>query len=274
MPTQTFPLSGSINLHVRIGHGELAVAAVDGCTEASVMLRARGKNTAILDRITVGMNGRTLEVLTPREGGLIDFLGGWKHDNAAVEAEITVPTGTAVKLTTFTADITVTGRTGGADVATGTGAIVLDEVDGDARLRFGSSASRVQRVTGSATVRSGSGDAVFGEVLGDLEAGFGSGDLRADAVHGSSRLRAGSGNLRLDAVHGDVDFTCGSGEMSLGLPAGISAQLDVRTGSGQVRSDLPIDEQRTGTGRAITVRARTGSGDVRLFRAASPAGVA
>lgn len=271
MTQQTFPLSGPINLHVRLGQGKLTVTTVDDATEASVTLTALGKNTDILDRITVGMNGRTLEVLTPREGGLIDFLGGWKRDAASVDAEITVPSGTAVKLTTFTADITVVGRTGGADLATGTGAIVVGEVDGDLRLRFGSASSRVQRVTGSATVRSGSGDAIFGEVLGDLEAGFGSGDLRADVVRGSSRLRAGSGDLRVDAVYGDVDFTCGSGEMSLGLPAGVSARLDVRTGSGQVRSDLPIDDDRSGTGPAITIRARTGSGDVRLFRAAAVA---
>lgn len=267
MSSQTFPLSGPINLHVRLGHGHLTVHSVDDCPEAAVTLTAHGKNTDILDRITVGMNGRTLEVLAPREGGLVDFLGGWKRD-ASVDAEITVPSGTAVKLTTFTADVTVTGRVGGADIATGTGAIVVGMVDGDLRLRFGSASSRVDRVGGSATVRSGSGNAVFGEVLGDLEAGFGSGDLQADVVRGSSRLRAGSGNLRLAAVHGDVDFTCGSGEMSLGLPAGMSARLDVRTGSGQVRSDLPIDDDRTGTGPAITVRARTGSGDVRLFRTA------
>lgn len=271
MSHKTFPLSGPINLHVRLGHGKLTVTAVDDCTEASVTLTALSKSSDILDRIAVGMNGHTLEVLTPREGGLIDFLGGWKRDAASVDAQITVPAGTAVKLTTFTADIAVVGRTGGADVATGTGTIVLDEVDGDVRLRFGSASSRVERVTGSATVRSGSGDAIFGEIRGDLEAGFGSGDLQADVVRGSSRLRAGSGNLRLDAVHGDVDFTCGSGEMSLGLPAGVSARLDVRTGSGQVRSDLPIDDDRTGSGPAITVRARTGSGDVRLFRAPSAA---
>jgi hypothetical protein len=272
MPTQTFPLTGPINLNARIGQGTLTVTAVDDLSEAVVTLTARSaKDASTLDRIVVGMNGRTLEVLTPREGGLADFIGTWKRDRDLIDAEITVPTGTAVKLMTFTADITVNGRIGGADIATGTGTITASEVDGDLRLRLGAADSRVDRVTGSVVVRSGSGDAAFGEVGGDLHAGFGSGDLAADVVHGSSRLRAGSGSLRLGAVHGDVDFTCGSGEMSIGLPAGVSARLDVRTGSGRVRSELPIEDDRTGSGPSIAVRARTGSGDVRLFRAASAA---
>lgn len=268
MSQQSFPLSGPINLNVRIGHGSLTVTTADDLAEASVTLTPRTKGSDILDRITVGMNGHTLEVLAPREGGLADLIGAWKRDRESVDAEITVPTGTAVKLATFTAGINVVGRTGGADVATGTGAITMGEVDGDLRLRFGSASSRVERVTGSTVIRSGAGDASFGEMCGDLEAGFGSGDLDARVVRGTARLRAGSGNLRLSAIHGDVDFTCGSGQMSIGIPSGVSAHLDVRTGSGRVRSEFPIEDDRSGTGPAISVRARTGSGDVRVFRAA------
>ena len=40
------------------------------------------------------------------------------------------------------------------------------------------------------------------------------------------------------------------------------------TGSGRVNSELPITDAPAATGDPITVRARTGSGDVRLFRAA------
>jgi hypothetical protein len=267
-PTRTFPLTGPINLNARIGQGSLTVTTADDLAEATVTLTPRGKGDDVLDRIVVGMTGHTLEVLMPREGGLADFFNSWKRGRDGIDAAITVPTGTAVKLMTFTADITVTGRVGGADISTGTGTIAVGEVDGDLRLRFGAADSRVARVTGSAVVRSGSGDAVFGEVDGDLAAGFGSGDLAAEIVRGSARLRAGSGNLRLGAAHGDVDFTCGSGQMSIGLPAGVAARLDVRTGSGRVRSELPIDDDRSGSGPSITVRARTGSGDVRLFRAA------
>jgi hypothetical protein len=69
-------------------------------------------------------------------------------------------------------------------------------------------------------------------------------------------------------VHGDVDVASGTGELAIGIPAGQAARLDVTTGSGRVNSELPVEERPATAGRAITVRARTGSGDIRLFRAA------
>jgi len=41
------------------------------------------------------------------------------------------------------------------------------------------------------------------------------------------------------------------------------------TGAGRVHSNLPIDDRpKPATTKTITVRARTGSGDIELFRAA------
>jgi hypothetical protein len=48
----------------------------------------------------------------------------------------------------------------------------------------------------------------------------------------------------------------------------VAARLDVMTGSGQLRSDLPVADTPNPAARAISVRARTGSGDVHLVRAA------
>ena len=87
-------------------------------------------------------------------------------------------------------------------------------------------------------------------------------------MHGAVKWRSGSGDARIGAVYGDVDVASGAGAISLGLPAGVTARLNVQTGSGEVHSDLPIEERPTSEKGAITVRARTGSGDVHLFRAA------
>jgi hypothetical protein len=69
-------------------------------------------------------------------------------------------------------------------------------------------------------------------------------------------------------VYGDVDLASGSGPLEVGIPAGVSAYLDLHTGSGQVGSDLPVEGQAASANTSIAVRARTGSGDIRLFRAA------
>lgn len=112
----------------------------------------------------------------------------------------------------------------------------------------------MQRGTGCATVRSGFGDAHFGEVGGDLQSGRGSGLLQAAAVRGAVRSRSGSGGARLGAVYGDVDLASGSGPMSIGLPAEVTLQLDVNTGSGAVHSELPNEDKPAAGTRAITAR--------------------
>jgi hypothetical protein len=270
MTTKTFPIDGPINLQGRIGHGSFTVTQQDGLTEATVTLTPRSKDTDLLENTVVELRGSTLAVHTPRQGGIFDLglLGGRSRQREAIEITVSVPSGTAVKISAFTADITVTGRSGSADIASGSSTISLGDVDGDLRLRYGSGTARVGNVSGSVEARSGSGDASFGEIGGTLSAGCGSGNLEVTSVHGAVRSRAGSGTASLGAVYGDVDVARGSGTIAIGLPAGQPARLDVTTGSGRVDSDLPIEDAPTTKLRPITVRARTGSGNVRLFRAA------
>ncbi len=267
----TFPLTGPINLQVRLGHGSVTITAHDDLAEAAVRLSPRDPSSEILERMTVELRGRTLTVNSPHQGGLADLVAGWKRDRDAVDAEIDVPAGTALKITTASADVTVRGRCGGADVTTGSATIAMDTVDGDLRLRSGNASSRVRTVLGAVTVRSGAGDAQFGEVTGALRSGFGSGDLDVAVARGVVRSRAGSGDAHLGAVYADVDLASGSGAVSIGLPGGFAARLDVTTGAGRVQSELPIDDSARDGNTAISVRARTGTGDIRIFRAETAA---
>jgi hypothetical protein len=268
--TTTFRLTGPINLLVKIGTGSVTVTARDDLTEATVVLTPRVPESDVVDRYTVEMQGPTLTVTGPKKsGGLSEVFGGWRRDRDAVDVDVTVPTRTACKINTGTAPVAIKGTCGGADVTTGTGDVALDTVDGDLRLRTGSADASIECVTGDANTRAGSGDVQFGETGGSLHAGFGSGNLQIGIARGAVRSRAGSGDLRIDAVFGDVDLGAGSGTITLGLPSGVSARLDVTSGSGRVHSDLPIEDQPVGNRGSITVRTRTGSGDVRLFRAAA-----
>jgi ferric-dicitrate binding protein FerR (iron transport regulator) len=267
MPTHTFPLDGPINLHVRVAHGSVTVDTQDDLAEARVDLEP-GKNSAdLLEQTTVEMVGRTLTVSAPRQGGIFD-LPVFARKGRSVDVHVLVPTGTAVRISTFTAPITIGGRVGGADLAFGSADAGVREVDGDLRVRYGNGTVRAAHVKGSVEIRSGSGSAQLGDVGGALSAGFGSGDLDVRVARGSVRSRSGSGAARLHEVHGDVDLATGSGRLEIGLPAGVSTRVDVTTGLGRVQSDLPIEDAPRSTEQTITLRARTGSGDVRLFRAA------
>jgi hypothetical protein len=235
MSTTTFPLAGPINLLVRLGRGSLTIRAEDDCTEAAVSITAEAED--LVESISVELRGPTLSVIAPRSAARFDrsrFTGSGRRRRAGVDVSITVPSGTAVKLTTATAGVRLTGRCGGADIAVGSSSVVLDHVDGDLRLRLGH------------------GDATVGQVSGSVV------------------LRAAAGDASIGAVHGEVDLASGSGRLEIGLPTGQRARLDITTGSGSVRSELPVDAAPTGDGAqpVITVRARTGSGDIRLFRAA------
>ncbi|MDQ2748126.1 MAG: DUF4097 family beta strand repeat-containing protein [Pseudonocardiales bacterium] len=269
MTTKSFPVHGSISLQARVGHGSLRVDARDGLTEATVSLTPRTKDTELLDSTVVEMRGNTLAIVTPRQGGIFDLgLLGRSREREALDIVVSVPSGTAVKISASTAEVTVTGRSGSTDVACGSSTISLGDVDGDLRLRYGSGSARVGDVSGSVEVRSGSGHAVFGDIGGALSAGGGSGNLEVASVRGAVRSRAGSGTASLGAVYGDVDVARGSGSIAIGLPAGRPARLDVTTGSGRVESELPIQDAPAAQHSPIAVRARTGSGNVRLFRAA------
>lgn len=266
---KSFPVSGRMDLHVRIAHGAVTVETVDDLTEASVQIETDKHGAELLAETLVEMRGSTLLVHAPRQGGIWDLplFGAWRSGRG-LDVRVVVPSGSDVKIATFDAPIRIPGRVGDADLAFGSAEAAVREVDGDLRLRFGSGSAKAVEVRGSVQLRSGSGNAQLGEVHGDLNSGCGSGDLQVRVVHGAVRSRCGSGDARLNEVYGDVDLVSGSGGLEIGLPTGVSAKLDVHTGSGQVRSDLPIEDTPREAKCKITVRARTGSGNVRLFRAA------
>ena len=272
MTSRTFRLTGPINLHVRIGGGSVSVTARDDASEAAVTVTPRrtGDNTSgsAADQIGIELEGNTLSVLASRQRSMPNVLAGWWRDRDGVDVQIAVPSGTAMRIATLTADVTVMGRAGDVDITTGAAAINVDEVDGDLRMRYGSANGHVRKVRGSAVLRSGAGTTRFDEVCGQLHSHSGSGELDAETVRGPAHVRTGAGSTRLGCVHANVDVAAGSGDVSIGLPAGTSARLDVRTGAGRFTSDLPVDKDRTGSGSAISIRARTGSGDIRLFHRA------
>jgi hypothetical protein len=236
MPTASFPLTGPINLLARLGHGTLTVAAQDDIAEATVTITAAHDAVDLVAQIAIEMRGPTLSIIAPRQGGIFDLAlpGNLRRNPASVDVTVTVPSGTAVKITTATAAVRVSGRCGGADVASGSSTVVLDHVDGDLRLRLGQ------------------------------------GDATVAQVSGSVQVRSGAGSASISAVHGDVDLASGSGRLAVGIPSGQSARLDLTTGSGSVSSEFPVDAAPTNDEQVpvISVRARTGSGDIRLFRAA------
>src|SRR5262249_18775461 len=94
------------------------------------------------------------------------------------------------------------------------------------------------------------------------------GSLTVACLRGNVNAQTASGDVSVAAaVTGGVSVHTSSGEVVVGIAEGTAAQVDLRTGSGEVRnlltpSDGPADGDET-----LTVHARPGSGDVVVRRA-------
>lgn len=185
-----------------------------------------------------------------------------------LEVTITAPRGSRIAARTGAGDVTVTGVAGWAAVRTGAGSATLEAVDGDADVTTGSGDVAVGPVSGRTRVRTGSGAIRLADLRGASDVKAGSGDVELGVVSGDLGVRTGSGDLRIaDARSGRYELTTGSGELRVGVHAGVTAELDLSSGSGSARSDLEVGGTAPTGGVAVHVRGRTGSGDVLVTRA-------
>ncbi|MGI8869573.1 MAG: DUF4097 family beta strand repeat-containing protein [Mycobacteriales bacterium] len=180
---------------------------------------------------------------------------------AAVATEATAGTGSG--------DIGVESVGANAKLSTGSGDIAVETVGADASISTGSGEISAGRVGGRAKLSTGSGNISTTCVGGNLEASTGSGDLEAGTVDGDTKMGAGSGNIRIERAGGGVQVKNASGDIEIGVAAGLLVALDVHTLTGELSSELdatdaagPIHGER-----AVDVKARSVSGNIRLHRA-------
>ncbi|MCL2781124.1 MAG: hypothetical protein FWD74_06490, partial [Actinomycetia bacterium] len=197
----TFPIHGPIHLGCRTGFGSVTVHADEQVAEARVELTQLDARSDSVARTEVRLrDDNTLIVRAPGpRGSLFDIpvFGGKFSQRDAMDVRIDVPPGTLMHLAAWGGEVTVAGRVGALDIASGAATVVVDEVDGDFRLRFGSGSAQVARVRGSASVKSGAGDARLGEVGGTTTMVCGSGSLEVAVARGPVRMRAGTGSATI-----------------------------------------------------------------------------
>jgi DUF4097 and DUF4098 domain-containing protein YvlB len=204
----------------------------------------------------VEFTGQQLTVRSPREFPL---------RTVPLIIHISAPAGASIVARGGSADIAVTGVAAQLDAATGSGEVRAQQCTGAAEVRTGSGDVRLGTVLGRLRVRTGSGLVDVTSVEGTAGAGTvrtGSGDVRLGAVKHDVSARTGSGDLTVvDACAGGLELATGSGQVRIGIHQGVLAELDVSSGSGQARSDLPVSGSPAEGTVALRVRARTGSGD-------------
>ncbi len=214
----------------------------------------------------IDFTGRRLTVRTPRDA---------PFPTVAVTIEVSAPAGSSVLARSGSGDITVDGVADRLDATTGSGQVLAQRCTGAVDVRTGSGDVRLGSVQGTLRVRTGSG--VVDVVALDGPAGAegastvqtGAGNVRFGAVGRDLTAHTGRGDLVVvDASAGRLELTSGSGQLRIGIHGGVHAELDVSSGSGRARSELPVTGPPAEASVGLRVKARTGSGDA-LVTAAS-----
>lgn len=131
---------------------------------------------------------------------------------------------------------------------------------------------------GTLAIDTGSGSVSgSGVTAPELRIDTGSGDIRLEGIRVPLLdLGAGSGSFQADLAGPleSVSVETGSGDVTLRLPDGTGATLDLDTGSGHFSIDVPIEllkrgegslRGRIGDGRG-RIHIETGSGDIALIK--------
>lgn len=284
---RNFHCAGPVDIKVELDGGRLDIAlGRDSASSGEVAVEVRADPTSQTSW-NVGINsllgwlgGRTgaaplgeLAAEAVRQA-VIDFTGNrltvrsprdFPLRTVPLIIQVTAPAGSSITARSGSADIAVTGVAAQLDAATGSGEIRAQQCSGAADVRTGSGDVRLGTVLGRLRVRTGSGQVDVSSVEGPENASTvhtGSGDVRLGAVKHDMNARTGSGDLTVeDACAGGLELMTGSGQVRIGIHQGVVAEVDVSSGSGHARSDLPVSGPPADGNVALRVRARTGSGD-------------
>jgi Putative adhesin len=244
MAQRRFATPRPVRLELKIASGEVHVATVDDA-QSTVTVEGAPK---LVEATKVELVGDRLIIEHQRKPPI--FFGRF---DKPLRVHARVPHRSRVEIATASADATLDGAFTGVELKSASGGIrVTGELDGDAR------------------VRSVSGNVRLPHVSGDLIVSTVSGDTDAESVDGSADVKSVSGDVRVGSLReGKVTVQSVSGNVELGVAPGRSIDLDARSASGALSSEVPLSDTPAGDDApTIVIRGQTVSGDVRLFRSA------
>jgi DUF4097 and DUF4098 domain-containing protein YvlB len=179
-----------------------------------------------------------------------------------------VPAGLSYNIACGSADITISSDMARSRVVSGSGDITLGTAE-DVTCTTGSGDISIQAVRGEAArVSTGSGDLRIDEVYCPVSAKSGSGDVLIATVHRADlQASSGSGDIAVPSTSGSVDLRSASGSLTVGVADDLPAWLDLNSVSGRIRIALEASSQPGAGEPFVTVRARTASGEIVVYRA-------
>lgn len=278
MSTEIIPtmhdLTGVTTLRLRNHRGDVTVthaATGEGLDTGphgggTARVRLTPRADVDLGAATVSVQDGTLVVDVPHldaSGGGGLRLGPITIGGAGVSVavDVEVPAGIPVDVSTKFGNVEVRGTCGEAKVRTGAGNVRVERC---LRVETSTGAGdvRVGSCTGG-TVTTGTGQVGVGSTEGALHARTGAGNIRVDSSTGGAvSAVTGAGDIHLELLAGSCECRSGAGDVTVVVPRGEPVWLDLNAGLGSVRKDVePVGAPAEGQ-PYLSVKARTGLGDV------------
>ncbi len=278
---ETFETPTPPKLRVDIPKGRIRIVAEE-TTTTRVELTARNGDSVARDWIAdavIGQAGDEILVKVRKSGIILFGIGG------SIDAVIHTPVGAAVTLGSGAGRIETKGRLGAVRASSGAGVIDIEDA-AEADLNTGAGDILVGATTGSVDIRTGSGRVRVGKVGADARISTGAGDAELMEVAGEARLKTAAGDIEVGqpgesldtftaagsirirrADHGRVRAKSLAGAISVGVPRGTAALLDISTLHGRVSSELEPGDAPADGEKQVELVISTMSGDVRVARA-------
>jgi Putative adhesin len=277
MRTETFATPRQLVLDVRLPRGDIKIETGDVQETTVTLSGSSDRAERQIERTTIRLDDRGDHDVLLVDADTEDFgfsSGRFKLSISldrrdAVDLRVTAPHGTNVRALTGSADIRAAGRFGDVETKTGSGDVHVADVERNATIKVASGDVRIDRVGGTLKVQTAAGDVSTGRVEGDAEVKTAAGDVALDEVGGSVAINSASGDLRVGALtKGSAELKSVSGDMLVGIRRGSRVWMDVKTITGDARSELePADGDESDPGPLVELRATAMSGDIKIVRA-------
>jgi hypothetical protein len=273
MTTHATPTAPRLDLKVPSGKIDIEFAEQDTTSvELSVISGGNTAQEAIdatVEELRTGGDG-TPEVIVhvPEQKGRLRSYGRQPE----ILLRVIAPVGADVRVTSTTADVRAGSGAQAFTVKTIAGDVELGDVTGDVRVDTTSGDIRVGDVGGSTRAKSMSGDLVAGALGGEARLRTMSGDVKIARADSSANASTMSGDVTVSALlSGEVELSSMSGDIEAGIVRGVRVFLDLKTISGDARSNLDPADGPSDNGHQLNLKATSKSGDVTVNRAAVPA---
>jgi DUF4097 and DUF4098 domain-containing protein YvlB len=165
--------------------------------------------------------------------------------NRSIEVVLSMPKEADLDVTTGDGSITVQPVAGKVNLSTGDGSISAEGLEGETRLHTGDGSIRASGLSGRLKADTGDGSMTVRGRFDVLDLRTGDGSIGATAEAGSK-------------VDSAWSLRSGDGSITLRLPEGLGADLDVQTGDGSISIDKSLGV--SGTIRERSVRGPLGPG--------------